>query len=331
MNTTTHAPSVSFADVEAAAQRLRNRVVHTSLIENVALNERLGARVLIKPEVLQHTGSFKFRGAYNRVVQFTPAQREAGIVAWSSGNHALAVSSVGARLGIQATILMPSDAPVAKIEGARKLGATVRLYDRKTENREAIGTEIAERTGAVIVPPYDDPHVIAGQGTLGIELIQQATALEATLDAALVSCSGGGLAAGFATAIHALSPNTAVWCVEPEQFDDTARSLAGGTRVGNPAGRQSICDALQVQSPGEITFPINQMLLAGALTVSDEDVRHAIRIAYEDLRLVVEPGGAAPLAALLAGKLDIRDKTIGIVLSGGNVDADKFATYIQQP
>lgn len=318
----------TLADIEAAADRIAGHIVATPLFENDALNALTGARILLKAEVLQHTGSFKFRGAYNRVSQFTPEQKKAGIVAWSSGNHALAVSAVAAKLGVQATILMPSDAPRAKVEGARALGGNVRLYDRKTESREAIGAEIAGRTGAVIVPPYDDPYVITGQGTVGLEMVRQARAQGLELDAVLGNCSGGGLISGIASAVKALSPATAVYAVEPAEFDDTARSLAAGERLKNPAGRESICDALQVAIPGEITFPIMQQTLAGGLAVTDDEVRDAIRFGYKALKLVLEPGGAAALAAVLSGKLDVAGKTVGVVLSGGNVDPENYAAWI---
>ncbi|GGF57522.1 serine/threonine dehydratase [Azorhizobium oxalatiphilum] len=321
-------PTVTIADVEAANARIDGQIVRTPLLESAVVNEACGARILIKPEMLQHTGSFKYRGACHRVSQMTDAERRGGIVAWSSGNHALAISAVAARNGIKATILMPSDAPRTKVEGARRLGGTVRLYDRATEVREEIGAEIARETGAIIVPPYDDPYVIAGQGTVGLELAEGAKALGVTLDAALLACSGGGLVSGAAIALSSRSPATKVYAVEPAGFDDLARSLASGKPERNAAGAKSLCDALQVPTPGEITFPLCQALLAGSLVVSDDEVKRAMRLVYDALKLVVEPGGVVTLAAVLAGKLDVAGKTIGVVLSGGNVDADKFATII---
>lgn len=314
--------------VAEAYSRIGADVVRTPLLNNEQLDKRLGARLLFKAENLQTTGSFKFRGALNRVSAMTPSQLAAGIVAWSSGNHALAISAVAARKGIKATILMPADAPSAKIEGSRKFGATVRLYDRTKEDREAIGREIAASTGALIIPPYDDPHIIAGQGTVAIEIVEQARERNFSVDLMAVGCSGGGLTAGCALALQATSPATRLYCVEPAGFDDTARSLASGSRVGNNAGSTSICDALQVAIPGELTFPINGEHLSGAAIVTDDEVRSAMRTAYDLLKLVVEPGGAAPLAAALAGKLDIAGKTVVLVLSGGNVDADRFAEHI---
>jgi len=319
----------TLADIRAAAERLREHAVRTPLLESRDINAMTGGRVFFKAEVLQHTGSFKFRGACNRALQLTPAQRQGGVVAWSSGNHALAMSAVAARLGMPATILMPSDAPRTKIDGARANGATVRLYDRKTENREAIGAEIAERTGAVIVPPYDDPYIMTGQATVGLEIIEQMQALGVTPDAVLAACSGGGLVAGVASAVHALAPKVQTYAVEPEAFDELARSLASGTPQRNPAGAQSICDALQVVTPGELTFAVNRQLLAGSLTVSDDEVRHAMRIAYKALKLVVEPGGAVCLAAALAGKLETAGRNLVVVLSGGNVDADAYADILR--
>lgn len=319
---------IDFHHAEAAYRRVSANIVRTPIIANDELDRILSAKVLLKAETLQTTGSFKFRGALNRVLRMTEDERRGGIVAWSSGNHALAISAVAARNGIKATILMPSDAPRAKIEGAERFGGIVRLYDRATEVRETIGAEIAAATGAVIIPPYDDPDIMAGQGTVALEVAEQAHERGLSLDMLAVSCSGGGLAAGCAIAMHGVSPDTRVYCVEPAGFDDTARSLASGQREGNAPGAKSLCDALQVSIPGELTFPVNQALLAGAVVVTDDEVRRAMRVAYDLLKLVVEPGGVAPLAAALAGKLDVSGKTVALVLSGGNVDHDNFAQCI---
>ncbi|CAG2354331.1 MULTISPECIES: threonine ammonia-lyase [Burkholderia] len=318
----------SVADIEAASVRILPFVVRTPLLESEVLNRATGARVLVKAESLQKTGSFKFRGACNRVLQIPAALRPRGVVAFSSGNHALAISAVCARFGMPATIIMPADAPKAKIEGARAYGATVRLYDRQTDDREAIGRDIAERTGAVTVPPYDDRQVMAGQGTVGLEIVQQTQALSVVPDVVLAAASGGGLVAGVATAINAYCRQARLYAVEPKGFDDHARSLAKGEQVTNAAGARSICDALQVASPGKLTFPINKRLLAGSLVVDDDEVRRAMRVAFETLKLVVEPGGAVPLAAVLAGKLAIAGKTVVLVLSGGNVDHDIFVSAL---
>jgi threonine dehydratase len=318
----------SSADIEAAYVRILPFIVRTPLLESEALNKVAGARVLVKAENLQKTGSFKFRGACNRALQIPLDQRPRGIVAFSSGNHALAISAVCAGFGMPATIIMPADAPKAKVEGAKAYGATVRLYDRRTDDREAIGRDIAERTGAVTVPPYDDRQVMAGQGTVGLEIVQQTQAISIKPDVVLAAASGGGLVAGVATAIKAYYPETLLYAVEPKGFDDHARSLVGGEPVANAPGANSICDSLQVVSPGKLTFPVNRKLLAGSLVVDDDEVRRAMRVAFETLKLVAEPGGAAPLAAVLTGKLDVSGKTVVVVLSGGNVDIDVFQSAL---
>ena len=316
--------ALPYADIVNAARRLLPYSVRTPLLENPILNEHLGARVLIKDEALQRTGSFKFRGACNRALQLTPAQKMGGVVAWSSGNHAQGLAAACAMIGVPATIVMPVDAPVAKINGTKAYGASVRLYDRRREDREALGREIAAKTGAVIVPPYDDPMVMAGQGTVGLEIMEQLQALDVVPDLVLASSSGGGLIAGIATAVKEKAPNTDVYAVEPAEFDELARSLRSGKREFNHPEAQSICDSLQAATPGRLTFAVNRRLLAGSLVVSDTEVLHAMKRAFEMLKLVMEPGGACPLAALLSGKLDVRGKTVVVVCSGGNVDADMF-------
>ncbi|MBN3804366.1 threonine/serine dehydratase [Paraburkholderia sp. Ac-20336] len=324
------ARDLSVADIQAAHARIQQYVVRTPLLESEALNCLAGARVLVKAENLQKTGSFKYRGACNRVLQMTDEQRPLGIVAFSSGNHALAISAVCARLGMKATIVMPSDAPRAKIDGVRNYGATVRLFDRRADDREAIARDIAERTGAVTVPPYDDPRIMAGQGTIGLEIVQQLQEIGATAEIVLAAAGGGGLIAGVATAIHAQCAQARIYAVEPAGFDDTARSLAEGKQVSNAPGAQSICDSLQTISPGELTFPINKRLLSGSLVVDDNEVRRAMRVAFDTLKLVVEPGGVTPLAAVLSGKADVSGKTVVLVASGGNVDADVFRIALAQ-
>jgi threonine dehydratase len=241
--------SVTVADIEAAAGRLAGHAVVTPLIESPALNERLGGRVLIKPETLQRVGAFKFRGAYNRLVQLTPQERKGGVVAFSSGNHAQGVALAARLLGMPAVIVMPADAPAVKVEATRGYGAEIRLYDRLTEDREAIAAQIAAERGAVVVPAFDDPHVIAGQGTVGLELARQAKALGATLDLVLCPVGGGGLVAGVSTALKALSPSTRIIGVEPALFDDTARSLAAGARITLTPTARSLCDALESPAP----------------------------------------------------------------------------------
>lgn len=317
---------VSLEHVRAAAARLRGVAVRTPLLHDTPLDRLVGGRLLIKAEPLQRTGSFKFRGAYNAIAATTaPA-----VVAWSSGNHAQGVALAAALLGRRATIVMPADAPRIKQERTRAFGAEVVLYDRTRESREAIGAAIAERSGAAIVRPYDDPAVIAGQGTVGLEIVAQATELGLVPDLAVVCCGGGGLIAGCATALRALLPEIRVYAAEPEGHDDTARSLARGERVANPPGVRSICDALLAPEPGELTFAINRRLLAGGLVVSDAEVRRAMALAFSELKVVVEPGGAVALGAVLAGRIDCRGKTVAVVLSGGNVDPDLYARVLQE-
>ena len=317
-----HLPDI--ADVQAAASRLDGVARRTPLLAATPLDEALGGRILLKVESLQRTGSFKFRGAYNRLVQLDAGRRRAGVVAFSSGNHAQGVAAAAKMLDIPATIVMPSNAPAVKLENTRALGAEVVLYDRFTGDREAIAREIVGERGATLVPAYDDPHVVAGQGTVGLELMQQAAELGITPDQVLVPTSGGGLTAGTAIAVRALAPDAAIYGVEPEAFDDTRRSLAAGTLLKNPPEARSICDALQSSPPGKLTFAINRELLSGILTVSDAEVQAAMTRAFRDLKLVVEPGGAVALAAALTGRVQLAGRTTVIVLSGGNVDIATF-------
>ncbi len=321
---------VTPAHLRLAQDRLRDHAVVTPLIENSELNARVGGRVFIKAENLQRTGSFKFRGAYNRLSQLTADERSVGVVAWSSGNHAQGVAAAAQILGIPATIVMPADAPAIKASNTRRYGATVVEYDRYRENREDIARSIAAKSSAALVPSYDDPDIIAGQGTAGLEILQQGTERGIELAQLLVCCSGGGLVSGIATAFSEVSPDTAIYSVEPQAFDDTARSLASGKREANAAGARSICDALQTPTPGELTFSINQRLLAGGLSVSDAEVYEAMRFAFHHLKLVVEPGGAVALAALLHGRVDAAERNTGITISGGNVDPVLFASVITE-
>ena len=316
---------IDAAAVESAAKRLAGVSVRTPLLRNFELDAAAGGKVLIKPECLQVTGSFKIRGAYNFLSQLSPAQARCGVVAFSSGNHAQGVAAAGSMLGIQTAIVMPEDAPRAKLENTRRLGGEVITYDRYTGDREALAREIAAERDAVVVPSYDHDYIIAGQGTVGLEIAEQAAGLGADPDQVLVCCGGGGLIAGSAIALKARLPNVAVCAVEPEDFDDTARSLRSGNRESNDESARSICDALLAHMPGELTFAVNQNLLGDGLTVSDAEVRAAMRFAFRYLKLVVEPGGAVALAAILAGKLDTSGKTTAVVLSGGNVDVGLFA------
>lgn len=320
--------SVTLEDIEAAATRIAGAVRHTPLLESATLSRRIGGRLLVKAESLQAVGSFKIRGALNLISQLSPEQRKRGVVAFSSGNHAQAVAAVAARFGIPCAIVMPKDAPAAKIEGTRSHGAEIVPYDREREDREAITREIAERRKAAIVPPFDDPRVIAGQGTVGLEIAEDCRRARIVPDVVLVPCSGGGLVAGIATALAARSPSTQIYAVEPAGFDDTARSLAAGRRVANTAGPGSLCDALMVNKPGKITFAINRRRLAGVVTVTDDEVTSAMKTAFSELRLVAEPSGAAGLAAALGRKLDLKGKTVVVVLSGGNIDAALFARIL---
>lgn len=315
-------------DVRAAAARIAGVAVRTPLLECAALGRLTGGRVFVKPEVLQRTGSFKFRGAYNRLLQLSGGERRAGVVAWSSGNHAQGVAAAALMLGVPALIVMPSDAPRLKIERTRGFGAEVVLYDRMTEMREEIGARIAAERGAVVIRPYDDPGVIAGQGTVGLEIAEDTAQRGVALDAVLVPAGGGGLAAGTALALGAAMPDAKVWCIEPEGFDDHARSLAAGQRLGNEAGGRSFCDALLAPMPGELTFAINSARLAGGLAVSDPEVAVAMRFAFEELKLVVEPGGAVALAAVMAGRYDAKGMSVALVLSGGNADPAAFARVL---
>ncbi len=322
------APAVTLADIEAAARRIAGRAQRTPLLRYPELDRRLGARVFVKPECLQITGSFKFRGAYNKIRSAQEVGQGsgavAGVVAFSSGNHAQGVAAAAAQLGVPAIIVMPADAPRIKLENTRALGAEVKTYDRYKEDREAIARGIAADKGYVVVPPYDDPAVIAGQGTIGLEIAEDLGRLGVAPDAVLAPCSGGGLVSGIATAIAARYPKTKVYACEPQEFDDTARSLAAGKRIENSGDRRSICDALLSKSPGKITFEINRRLLAGALTASDAEALAAIAFSLRWMKLVLEPGGAVALAATLTGKLPVKGRAVAVVCSGGNVDHATF-------
>lgn len=318
-----HTPS--FEGVVDAARQIAPAAVRTPLIEHPALNAALGGRVLMKAETLQVAGAFKFRGAYNRISRLTEAEKARGVVAYSSGNHAQGVAAAAQAVGTRALIVMPSDSPTVKVDGVRAFGGEVRFYDRWSESREAIGAEIAAERGSILVPPFDDPFVIEGQGTVGLEMLEQ-SGIE--MDQLLCGASGGGLIAGLNLVMAEQSPDTRVIVVEPEAFDDTRRSLAAGERTAHPQGAPSICDALMAPMPGALTWPINQRL-AGAVTVTDAEVAEAMRFAYRWLKLVIEPGGAVSLAALLAGKVAARGLTTGVVLSGGNVDPGLFAAIIE--
>ena len=319
---------VSAADVDAAAAVVAPFAVRTPLLSAPVLNERIGTRVFLKPEMLQRTGSFKFRGAFNKLSSIPQARRGGGVVAFSSGNHAQGVAAAAQILHMQATIVMPSDAPLSKRERTKSYGAEVVLYDRDREDREAIARSIAEKRDATLVRPYDDPFVIAGQGTAGREVAEDMAALGLVPDIVVAPASGGGLIAGVAIAVKARYPQAELIVAEPESFDDHTRSLLAGKREAHAAQSRTICDALMAAIPGELTFAINSKLLSGGVIASDAEVGAAVRFAYRELKLVVEPGGAVGLAALLAGRIDVHGKNVVIVLSGGNVDADLYAKLI---
>ena len=315
--------AVSFKDVEEAAVRLRGIAHRTPVITSTTLDERVGASVFLKAENLQRMGAFKFRGAYNRLAQIPEADRHKGVVAFSSGNHAQGVALAAKLLGIPATIVMPTDAPAAKLAATRGYGATVVEYDRDNDDRGAIAKNLAAETGATFVSPFDDPGVIAGAGTTAMELIEET----GPLDMLVVCTGGGGLLSGCATAAVAMSPGIAVWGVESETGDDWVQSLAANERIEIPVPK-TIADGMQTTAPGVLTFPIVQKLCAGVVTVSDDELRATMRFAFERLKLVVEPSGAAALAAILFGKVDVRGKRVGATISGGNVDPAVFAAIL---
>jgi threonine dehydratase len=306
-------------DVHAALARISPHIVRTPMLRNAALDRQTGGNILIKPEVLQRTGSFKLRGATNALRHLAQAGGSRRVVTYSSGNHGQAIACAAAALGWPATIVMPADAPAVKRESTAFWGPKIVYYDRATENREAIAQAIVADAGAVLVPPYEHPDVIAGQGTLALELAADAAAAGLVLDAMLVCTGGGGLVAGCALALADVSPRTNVFSVEPEGWDDTARSLRSGQRERNDMAGSPLCDALLTPTPGELTFSINSRLLAGGLVVSDDEVRTAMAFATRHLKLVVEPGGAVALAALLSKNFVAAGQTVGVVLSGGNV------------
>jgi threonine dehydratase len=323
-----HADLPTAADVALAVERLAGVALHTPLISSPMLDAITGGRVFLKAETLQRTGSFKFRGAFNRLSAIPAAERAGGVVAYSSGNHAQGVAAAAKLLQMPALIVMPSDAPRPKRERTAALGAEVVLYERAHEDREAIARDIAARRHAVLVPPYDDPLIIAGQGTAGAEILDDLAVLGLTPDVVVVNASGGGLAAGTALAVKARSATTQLYTAEPAGFDDHLRSFKSGQRERNAAVTGTICDALMAQSPGKLTFEINRTLVGKGVTATEDEVRRAVKFAFDELKLVVEPGGAVGLAALLAGAIDLRGKVAVAILSGGNVDPELFARLV---
>ncbi len=313
----------TFKEVLSAARRLVGIAHRTPVVTSRTLDARTGATAFLKCENLQRMGAFKFRGAYNRIAQISPEARAAGVVAFSSGNHAQGVALAARLLGIPATIVMPADAPAAKVAATREYGAEVIFYDRNTMDRGSLAADLAAERGATLVPPFDDPAIVAGQGTVALELLEDVP----DLDVLLVCTGGGGLLAGCAIAATALRPGIAIYGVEPEAGDDFAQSFARGERVEIPVP-ETIADGQRTTAPGALTFPIVRRLCAGILTVSDDELRDAMRFAFERLKLVVEPSGGSALAALLAGRLDVAGARVGVILSGGNVDAAHYAEIL---
>ena len=318
----------TIADVEDAARALKGVAVRTPLLRCDPLDEISGGKVFLKPEMLQRTGSFKFRGAYNRISRLTAEEKKGGIVAYSSGNHAQGVALAAKLVGVKAAIIMPRDAPKLKQERTKGHGAEVILYDRATEDRDAIGRKLAAERGAVVVPPFDDFHVIAGQGTIGLEIADDLAALDLAPDIVTMPASGGGLAAGISLSIKARHPQARIVTAEPELFDDHARSFKSGKREKNERVTGSICDALLMADPGKLTFEITRELSGEGVSASDEEVLSAMAFAFRELKLVVEPGGAVALAAILSRKIAVKGKVAVAVLSGGNADPDVFARAI---
>ena len=316
------------ADVDAAAERLAGVALRTPLISAPTLDALTGGRIFLKGDTLQRTGSFKFRGAFSKLSSLGPDMRRCGVVAFSSGNHAQGVAAAAKLLGMPAVIVMPRDAPRPKRERTAALGAEVVLYNRESEDRVAIAHCIATTRGAVLVPPYDDPWVIAGQGTAGREIAEDMEHLGLTLDCVIVNASGGGLTAGIALAVKARTPGARIYTAEPAGFDDHARSFRSGRRERNAAMTGTMCDALMSQTPGELTFAVNRTLVADGVSATETEVARAVNFAFHELKLVVEPGGAVALAAVLAGKLDLVGKTAVVVLSGGNIDPELFVRLV---
>lgn len=322
--------AISYDDILDAAKRIEGVAVRTPLLESPALNDRVGGRVFIKPENLQRVGAFKFRGAYNRLSRLTDEEKARGVVAFSSGNHAQGIAHAAQILGIKATIVMPKDAPELKLANTRAYGADVVLYDRYAEDREAVAATVVGDSGATVVPPYNDPHIMAGQGTVGLEIAQDLEAIGLTPDQALINCGGGGLCSGAYLALYRHFPSLKGYAVEPEAFDDVTRSLVSGTIETVDFGARSVCDALLTPSAGSLTFPIMKELGLQGVTVSDDEALDAVQYAAVSLKLVGEPGGVASLAALLSGKVEPKNKTTVIVISGGNIEPDMLKNCLMR-
>lgn len=319
----------TFDDVLAAHERVQHVVRETPVLTHKALDDMSGAELFIKAECLQVTGSFKIRGAMNRLAQIPQARRAAGVVAFSSGNHAQGVARAARLLDMPALIVMPSDAPRIKVDGVEADGAEIHFYDRDTESREEIAAQIAEARGAIVVPSFDDADIIAGQGTAGLEFASQMAERDTPLDYLICCAGGGGLITGIALAFEQMSPSTRIWTAEPESHDDWARSLDAGKIVSNAPGTRSFCDAILTPAPGDLTFALGARLLSGGLRASDADVRSAMQSAFRCLKIVAEPGGAAALAAALHHlPEDMKGKRVGVMVTGGNVDPQMFAEIL---
>ncbi len=312
--------AINYQSIITASQRIKGHAVITPLLESPLLNQQLGGRVLFKAENLQRTGSFKFRGAFNKLSKLAQAQQLTGVVAYSSGNHAQGVAAAAAHFSVPATIIMPADAPQIKIANTKALGAKVVLYDRHTEDREAIGQHLAQLHQLTLIPPYNDADIIAGQGTLGLEAAHQLEALGLVPDQAIGPIGGGGLITGSATALKHHFPLISLWGAEPAGYDDAARSIVAGQRLSNNNPPASICDAIVTPTVGDVTFPMMQHYLEGAKAVDDEHVLTAMALCMQQLKVVVEPGGCVGLAAILNGHLNVKDQTTLVILSGGNAD-----------
>jgi len=312
--------AISIVDIKAAASRIKGVAVRTEMITNSRLDGITGGRVFIKSETGQHTGSFKFRGAWNRLSQLSDAERAVGVVAFSSGNHAQGVASAAKQLGVPATIVMPLDAPSVKMDNTKALGATVVTYDRYKESREAIAQRLCEESGAVLVPSFEDRHIMAGQGTIGLEVADDLAAIDIVPDYMLICCGGGGLASGCTVAMRDRFTDIGIRTVEPAHYDDVARSLVSGSREKADFSKTSICDAILTEKVGVMPFEILRHHSARGLVVSDEDVKVAVRFAHTELGISAEPGGSVGLAAVLSKKIDLTGKTAVVVISGGNID-----------
>ncbi len=319
----TTAENVTLDEVRAAAARLDGIAHRTAVLTSRTLDALTGGRVHLKCENFQRMGAFKFRGAYNRIVQLDEAQRRGGVVAFSSGNHAQGVALASKLLDVPATIVMPSDAPKAKVAATQEYGAEVVFYDRFRSHRTEIAQAICDERGATLVPPFEDPHIIAGQGTVALELLAE----DRDLQMIVAPCGGGGLLSGTAVVARALSPSIELYGVEPQAGNDFQQSLQAGKPVHIDVPK-TIADGLQTQSPGELTFSIVSTLADGIVTVTDDELREAMRFAFERMKIVIEPSGAAGLAAVMSGKLDVRDKSVGIIISGGNVDIERFGSLV---